>query len=546
MSVHRLTRPPHRRLLALPTTFATLLAVGATIAIAPRYPPRTADPPPNAAQRGTYAAILPAPVSATTSGGQYTVDSSTKIYAPSGSGDAKAIADYLAALLRPATGFALSVAVGPGGGDGIRLQLGGADPRVGDEGYQLDVSDKQMVVRADKAAGLFEGVQTLRQLLHPPVERRTRQNADWSVPGGHVLDYPRYPYRGAGLDVARHFFTVPQVERYIDEVSLYKVNYLHLHLTDDQGWRLAVDGWPGLTAVGAGSEVGGGPGGYYTQADYRALVAYARSRFVTIVPEIDLPGHVAAALASYPQLSCDGKPRPLFTGIDAGFSSLCPGKQSTYTFLDDVIGQLAALTPGPYVSIGGDEAKATSPGDYAALVGHAAAVARAHGKIPFGWQETTAVGLSSPATAEYWSPGLPTPGLKAAAAAGTGLVLAPANHAYLDQKYYPGTTLGLHWAGYVDVADAYGWDPAALLPDVNPTAVQGVEADLWTETVASASDIEYMAFPRLPAIAELGWSPPQTHDWPAFRSRLAAQGPRWHAMGLTYYPSPQIPWPNGS
>jgi hexosaminidase len=307
-----------------------------------------------------------------------------------------------------------------------------------------------------------------------------------------------------------------------------------------------MDGWPKLTDVGARTEVGGGTGGFYTQDDYRKLVAYAQARFVTIIPEIDVPGHVTAALAAYPDLSCDGKARSVFTGIDTGFSSLCAAKPTTYTFLGDVIRQVAALTPGPYIGIGGDEAQATSAADYAKVVGEAAADVRAAGKTPWGWQETANASIGTPAVATYWNPGLPNAAIKQASDSGTQLVLDPANHTYLDQKYDKNTALGLHWAGYVEVQNAYGWDPGSYLPGVNQDAILGVEADLWTETVSTVADIDYMAFPRLPAIAELGWSPASTHDWPAFRARLAAQGPRWHAMGINYYRSPEVPWPAGS
>ncbi|MBS2966899.1 beta-N-acetylhexosaminidase, partial [Actinocrinis puniceicyclus] len=508
-----------------------------------------AVPPPTAQQKADYAGIVPAPVHAAATGGQFTITSSTAVSVPADSIPARGVGDYLAALLRPSTGYPLAVGTsdGPGGGR-IRLALTGASPdkQLGPEGYRLDVAGDQITATANEPAGLFHAVETLRQLLPPEVEQRSAQHdVSWTVPSGHVVDSPRFAYRAAGLDVARHFFGVADVERYIDEIALYKVDYLHLHLTDDQGWRLAIDGWPKLTGIGARTEVGGRAGGFYTQDDYRKLVAYAQARYVTIIPEIDVPGHVTAALASYPQLSCDGKPRPVFTGIDIGFSSLCAGKPTIYAFLADVIRQVAALTPGPYIGIGGDEAQATSAADYTKIVGQAAADVRADGKTPWGWQEITSASIGTPAVATYWSPGFPTAQLKRSAAAGTQLVLDPASHTYLDQKYDAATTLGLHWAGYVEVQDAYNWDPGTYLPGVDTSSVLGVEADLWTETVVFNFDIDYMAFPRLPAIAELGWSPWSTHDWSAFRLRLASQGPRWKALGVKYYRSPQVPWPPG-
>lgn len=500
-----------------------------------------------AAETGAYKDIVPAPVEATaTTGAPFVLNASTAVAYPSGSSAAKKVAEYVAALFHPATGFTLPTTAGAGS-SGIRLTLTGPDARLGTEGYELQVTDRQVTISAPTSAGLFHGVQTLRQLLPAAIDGTVRQPYDaWPVPAGRVLDAARYAYRGAGLDVTRHFFTVAQVERYIDEISRYKIDYLHLHLSDDQGWRIAIDGWPALTTVGGATEVGGGAGGFYTQAEYRQLVAYAQSRYVTLIPEVDVPGHVTAALASYPQLGCSGKPTQVFTGIAVGFSSLCATKPDTATFLHDVFTQLAALTPGPYVAIGGDEAKATNPADYAKVVSEAAADVRAAGKIPWGWQETTAAPVGPPSVAAYWNIGAVPASVPSAAAAGTRLVLMPANHAYLDQKYTPATTLGLNWAGYVEVKDAYNWDPATYIPGVAPASVQGVEADLWTETVTSSADIDYMAFPRLPAIAELGWSPPSTHDWNAFRLRLAAQGLRWKAAGIGYYASPQIPWPGGS
>lgn len=544
---HRLRRGSRRSLIVISLVVLALCGIGVGIGIGVNGSHR--DEAPDAAQRAAFADLIPAPINAAPSGGQFTVTGATSIHAPSGSASALAVADYLAAQLRPATGLALPVTATDAGGAGvIRLVLTGeGDKQLGAEGYRLDISDDQITATAAQSAGLFHAVETLRQLMPPKSAARSAQpGIAWTVPAGHVLDYPRFAYRAAGLDVARHFFSVADVERYIDEIALYKVNYLHLHLTDDQGWRLAIDGWPYLTDVGATTQVGGGPGGFYTQDDYRKLVAYAQARYVTIVPEIDVPGHVTAALASYPALSCDGKPRPVFTGIAAGFSSLCAAKPATYTFLDDVIRQVAALTPGPYVGIGGDEAQATSAADYAKVVDRAAADVRADGKTPWGWQETATASIGTPTVATYWNPSLPGAAIKQAANAGTQLVLDPANHTYLDQKYDKNTTLGLHWAGYVEVHDAYDWDPGAYLPGVNSSAILGVEADLWTETVATTADIDYMTFPRLAAVAELGWSPESSHDWTVFRTRLAAQGPRWNAMGVKYYHSPEISWPTGS
>ncbi|NJC69305.1 family 20 glycosylhydrolase [Planosporangium thailandense] len=482
--------------------------------------------------------VVPAPLMVKPAAGTtFTLTAGTRIFTSPG---AREVAGYLAGILRRSTGYRLPVV--EGSGVGVSLLLTGADPDVGDQGYRLDVTRASVVIRAQSGAGLFAGVQTLRQLFPAAIESPTARPGPWAVAGGQIVDRPRLAYRAAMLDVARHFFTVATVERYLDELALYKVNYLHLHLTDDQGWRIAIDSWPRLATYGGSTQVGGGAGGYFTKADYRAIVAYAEARYITVVPEVDMPGHVNAALASYAELNCDGKAPPLYTGTGVGFSSLCMTRDVTYRFVDDVIGEVAALTPGPYLHIGGDEAYATKPADYASFMNRVQEIVAAHGKAVLAWhQVVTATPLPS-TVAQYWGTTRSAPDVAAAAGRGTKLLLSPANKAYLDMKYDASTPLGQDWAGYVEVKDAYDWDPGTYLDGVGASSVLGVDAPLWTETIVALRDIEYMAFPRLPAIAELGWSPTSTHDWNAFRVRLGAQGPRWTTQGITFYRSPQIPW----
>lgn len=477
----------------------------------------------------------------------FRINHDTKIYTQSGSEDATKVGRYLAGILRPSTGYALPVVTVPHTKhrDGIRLLLSGADDRVGDQGYELEVTHEGVVIRADQPAGLFAGVQTLRQLLPPSIEASTRQSGPWIVPGGSILDYPRFEYRGAHLDVARHFFTVEEVKRYIDELALYKVNTLHLHLTDDQGWRIYINSWPRLATFGGEFEVGGTPGGYYTQRDYTEIVQYAQDRYITIIPEIDMPGHTNAALASYAELNCDGVAPPRRFDIAVGYSSLCVDLELTYEFVDDVVREVAAITPGPYIHIGGDEALTLSTEDYVSFMNRAQQIVASHGKQSIGWHQI----LQAPfpgTVAQYWFPTSDAPDVAEAAAQGTQLIMSPANHAYLDMKYAPGQPapdIGLQWAGFIEVQDAYGWDPGSFVSGVDEASVWGPEAPLWSETLLDISYIELMAFPRLPAIAELGWSPWSTHDWADFRVRLADQGPRWEVMGINFYRSPQVPWP---
>jgi hexosaminidase len=483
--------------------------------------------------------VVPMPVSEVANGATFALTPTATLAT-----DAADVGAYLAAILRTATGYAIPVT--QGGTGTITLSLSGAPSNVGTQGYQLTVTGTAVTIQANQAAGLFAGVQTLLQLMPPAIMSPTTAPGPWTVPGGTILDYPRFAYRGAMLDVARHFFTIAQVERYIDELALYKVNYLHVHLSDDQGWRIAVTSWPNLAIYGGSTEVGGGSGGYYSQADYSAIVAYAAARYMTVIPEIDMPGHTNAALASYAQLNCDGVAPRLYTGTKVGFSSLCVSLDLTYTFIDQVIGEIAALTPGPYIHIGGDEASSTTAADYAAFINRVQPIVQAHGKTVIGWHDIANASLLPSTVAQFWDTTTTNAPLAAAVATGTKVIMSPANHAYLDMKYTRKIKLGQTWAGLIDVSTAYGWNPGAYLTGVGETAVLGVEAPLWTETLVTSADIDYMAFPRLPAIAELGWSPWSTHDQTGFDARLGAQGPRWKIIGVNYYHSTQVTWPAGS
>ncbi|OPF70836.1 beta-N-acetylhexosaminidase [Streptomyces antioxidans] len=503
--------------------------------------------------------VVPAPASVRPAAGSYAIRPDTPIRVSGSTGSegsdgsdrsaraAHRVGDYLARALRPATGYSLPVTT-RSGDDGIRLRLtpkAAGARTLGEEGYRLQVTGRAITLTARGSAGLFHGVQTLRQLLPASIERATRQSGPWRVSGGTITDVPRYAWRSAMLDVSRHFFGVDQVKRYIDQLALYKINTLHLHLSDDQGWRIAVDSWPKLAEFGGSTQVGGGPGGYYTKDDYREIVRYAASRELTVVPEIDMPGHTNAALASYAELNCDGVAPPLYTGTEVGFSSLCVPKEVTYDFVDDVIRELAALTPGPYLHIGGDEAHSTSHEDYVAFMDRVQPVVAKYGKTVVGWHQLTGAHPVEGAIAQYWGTDGNEKEVADAAKAGTRLILSPANRAYLDMKYDANTPLGQSWAGYVEAKQSYDWDPATYIKGVPESSVLGVEAPLWSETLETSAHIEYMAFPRLPGIAELGWAPASAHNWDEYKVRVAAQGPRWDAMGIAYYRSPQIPWPNG-
>ena len=253
--------------------------------------------------------LIPKPVLIKPAVGVFTLNADTRIYVDPPTPEVIAIGEYLAEKLRPATGYALPVLPKPDRLERghIVLAVTDGDLALGEERYELAITPDQITLTAVRPVGLFRGVQTIRQLLPPDIERASIQAGPWTLPAGTITDRPRFAWRGAMLDVARHFFSVEDVKRYIDLLAYYKMNRFHLHLTDDQGWRIEIKSWPKLATYGGSTAVDGAPGGYYTQADYADLVAYAQARYITIVPEIDLPGHTNAALASYPELNCDGK-----------------------------------------------------------------------------------------------------------------------------------------------------------------------------------------------------------------------------------------------
>jgi hexosaminidase len=457
-----------------------------------------------------------------------------------------AIGQYLADKLNTSTGLQIRAlrTSGAAAKGNITLTLQGADAALGEEGYELMVTLDGVRLAAFHPAGLFRGIQTIRQLLPAASERANPQSGPWLIPAGTIRDTPRFSYRGAMLDVARHFFQVDDVKAYIDLLAYYKMNALHLHLTDDQGWRIMINSWPKLATHGGSTQVGGGEGGYYTQEQYQDIIAFAQQRYITIIPEIDLPGHTNAALASYPELNCDGKTPDLYTGIEVGFSSLCIQKDITYQFLDDVIKELAALTPGSFIHIGGDEALSTTKEDYLKFIEKVQTIVQAYGKQIVGWEEIGQVNLLPGTRVQYWNTkSLSTPFMQQAVLRGAKVVISPADRTYLDMKYDADTPLGLVWAGTTDTRASYGWDPAGCLVGVSEKDILGVEAPLWSETLVTLQDIEFMAFPRILGIAEIGWSAAGL-SWDEYRERLAAQAPRLQALGVNYYRDPQVPWVN--
>lgn len=266
------------------------------------------------------------------------------------------------------------------------------------EGYHIEVVEDNILLNASAKQGLFYAMQTLRQLL--PVKATAGEPI--LIASGEINDAPYYNYRGSMLDVSRHFFTVEQVKRYIDHLAMLKMNILHLHLSDDQGWRIEIKSWPNLTTHGGATQVGGDKGGFYTQEQYKELVKYAGDRFITIIPEIDLPGHTNAALSSYAELNADGKATEPYTGTEVGFSTLDARKEITYKFVDDVIKEVAAMTPGEYIHIGGDESHSTKKEDYIYFINKVQDIVKKHNKTMIGWADVVAADVDEDCIAQYW------------------------------------------------------------------------------------------------------------------------------------------------
>ncbi len=450
------------------------------------------------------------------------------------------LANYLRSLLAPPTGFELPVRTVADRfhENAIFLWLKSM-PELGSQGYLLKIKPRKIIIFANTPQGIFYGIQTLRQILPYNVESHQKQNITWKLPTGTILDYPTYAYRGAMLDVVRHYFPPEDIKKYIDLLALFKINYLHLHLTDDQGWRIQIPQFPKLTQISGHTEVGGDSAGFYTISQFQSIVKYAQKHFITIVPEIEMPGHCNAALAAYSELTCNDSIVKPYTKTGGGFSSLCTTKPFTYQFVDTVIKQVAEISPGPYFHIGGDESFATPHDQYVSFIDSVVRIVHKYHKIMIGWDEISAANISDSVVAQYWAN---AKNAKLAAQKGAKILFSPASYAYLDMKYNPNTPLGLHWAGYVNVQKAYNWSPDTLVKGLPKSQILGIEAPLWTETVKTLQDIEYMAFPRICGIAEIAWTPDSLRNWQSYRKRLAHFAPRFKLLKVNYYHSPLVPW----
>lgn len=429
-------------------------------------------------------------------------------------------------------------------------RAGGAHPpqpltreAAAEEAYTLTIDADRVLVRAARPAGLFRGATTLIQLLQTALVRGEGEAP--VLPALHIEDAPRYAWRGVMIDVVRHFFDVDVLKEVIDLAALYKLNALHLHLTDDQGWRLELASRPRLTELSGTSQVGGGPAGFLTRADWEDLLEHAAARRLTLVPEIDVPGHVNAALHAYGELTPSGEPTPLFTGAHVGFSKITLNEPATLPFVRDVFTELAELTPGPYLHGGGDEVDTITPEDYTDFVEALGEVVSGAGKTLVVWQEAAAADLPEGAVVQLWASTLDPSGVREAAERGHDVIMSPSNHVYLDMKYTPDFPLGLDWSGCVDVRRSWEWDPDVHVDGVEAARVRGVEAPLWTETVATRADLFTMLLPRLVAVAEVAWTDQDVRErggFDGFSRRLAGQVPVWRGRDWAFHPSQDVEW----
>ena len=478
--------------------------------------------------------LIPKPASVSESGSTFLIKNGLNIYHNEGDQTEMKLSNQIAQEWKDITGVDLNVMpMEDSNPEGIVLKF--ESENATSESYTCNIEEDRILLQGTDV-GIYRAWQNVKQIILLQQDLPETRNY---IPTGTIKDDPNFEYRGTMLDVSRHFFSVEDVKKHIDRIALYKFNYLHLHLSDDQGWRIEIKSWPNLTIHGGSTEVGGAEGGFYTQEDYKELVNYALDRFITIVPEIDMPGHTNAALASYPELNCDGKERELYTGMEVGFSTLCVKKELTYKFLDDVIGEIAAMTPGPYFHLGGDESHVTPKDEYLIFINRAVEIIKKHNKIPMGWDEFTAGDLEGESVAQHWHT---AENAVRGQAKGGKVVMSPAKRAYLDMKYDSTSTYGLHWAALIDVKNGYDWDPDTYIPGLKKENILGIEAPLWSETISNLDEMEYLAFPRLLGYAELAWTPTKDRNWEDYSKRLAQHSGYLERMGIDFYRSPLIDW----
>lgn len=505
--------------------------------------------------QGNYA-IIPLPQEVATQGSApFLLKPSTPISYQEGDTEMEQTARFLASYIKEATGYEPKVVTG-NANKGIHLSIA-SDIR-NPEGYRLLVSENGIEIAGASNAGIFYGVQTLRKSIPAMAE-----GMNIELPAASINDYPRFPYRGMHLDVSRHFFPVDSVKKFIDILALHNMNRFHWHLTDDQGWRIEIKKYPELTQIGAqrketviGRNSGKydgkpyGEGMFYTQDEIRDVIAYAQERFITIIPEIDLPGHQLAAITTYPDLGCTGGPYEVWTQWGVSDDVICAGNEKAMTFLEDVLGEVIDLFPSEYIHVGGDEAGKSAwkkcPKCQALMkekgmknvdelqsymIHRAEEFLNSKDRKLIGWDEILEGGLAPEATVMSWRG--EDGGIKSARM-GHDVVMTPGNYMYLDFYQADPKTQPYAIGGYTPIKKVYSYDPvpADSLTVEECRHILGVQANTWTEYIQTPEHLEYMMFPRALAVAEIGWTPQELRTWEDFKPRMNAHISKLQGMGI--------------
>lgn len=511
--------------------------------------------------KGDYG-IVPLPQQVTPAQGSFTLKSNTQITYPKGNEVMKQNAEFLASYIKQATGMELQVVPTIPATNSINLTV---DSEISNpEGYKLIVDREAIHIKGGMEAGVFYGIQTLRKSIPA-----TTGGMNVELPAVTITDEPRFGYRGMMLDVSRHFFPVEDVKSYIDMLALHNMNTLHWHLSDDQGWRIEIKKYPKLTEIGSqrketvigrnSGEYDGKPyGGFYTQDQIRDVIDYAAKRYITIIPEIDLPGHQQAALASYPELGCTGGPYEVWTQWGISDDVICAGNEKSMQFLEDVLSEVIDLFPSEYIHVGGDECPKvrwkTCPKCQARIkaegikkddkhsaeeylqsyvISRMEKFVESKGRHIIGWDEILEGGLAPNATVMSWR-GMD--GGKAAAQMGHDVIMAPNTHAYFD--YYQTTDVEhepLAIGGYVPLERVYSLEPVpADLTDEQKKHIIGAQANLWVEYIPNFSHVQYMVMPRMGALSEVQWTAPEKKDYQQFLPRLVRLTELYDQLGYNY------------
>ena len=505
--------------------------------------------------------VIPLPKEITPENGQpFALTSSVKIYYPEGNAQMEQNAVFLSLYLKELTGFELEAVSGEGS-DGILLTLDKNIPHA--EGYRLKVGHEGIEIAGASEAGVFYGIQTLRKSI--PIDA---EGSRVMLPAVTINDYPRFAYRGMMLDVGRHFFPVDSIKIYLDMLALHHINRFHWHLSDDQGWRIEIKKYPKLTEVGSqrsetvighnsGKYDGKPYGGFYTQDEIREVIAYAAERHITIVPEIDLPGHQQAALASYPELGCTGGPYEVWKQWGISDDVICAGNDKAMQFLEDVLAEIIELFPSEYIHVGGDECpkvrwekcpkcqariKAEGiKGDshhtaeqylQSYVIKRMAKFVESKGRKIIGWSEILEGGLPENATVMSW---LGTSSGIEAARQHHDVIMAPNTYVYFD--YYQTTDTENEpdaIGGYIPLEKVYSFEPTEGIPEEGHKYIIGAQANLWTEYIPNFRQVQYMVLPRMDALAEVQWCDPSQKDYPDFLSRLMHMTQLYDKLGYNY------------